>query len=1311
MNRFRKVVIVIILVIVSLGQSRGWDVAANLGSSHNFVWIQGADRQAFEVLGLRPVIGLHYTTFSWYELRQNDYRLLQKSGVAFIEDQLAGKVQVNGYSFDPVVDGAPDIPVELKSIGSQTGFRLIQLVGPVRDEWLTLLSNYGIEILQYYPSYTYLVWATPQMVRQVGELSPVRWVGEYHPAYRINSSLEKDRDQLENLAITIYDDGQLQESLEAISNLGATYLQHFTAQPDRKFWTAIFQANSSLVEEIARVDPVWAVESVSLTPGFDDENGAQIVAGNLTSGTPSTGFYSWLTSKGVDGAGITWADVDTGLNSSHPDITGRVTAYVSYPGAGSANTDPDGHGSHTAGAIFGDGQGGTGITDPNGFYWGTGMAPEANLVVQNALLGSSWPPSGGWQQLSKDSVINGAIGSSNSWYTGASGSQGYSSAARTHDLMVRDANFDTASTAEPLIMVFSAGNSGPSATTITEPKEAKNLIVVGSSSNYPRSGSSVSGMSSFSSRGPAQDGRILPNVMAPGEQTASFKGNTGSTSCTSSVSGSGSTYYTYCSGTSMAAPFVSGASALIADWWANSGFGTPSPAMVKALLVNSASDMAGGADGNGGTLTNIPNNNQGWGRANLSNVIGTSISTVYRDQVTLLSSTGQEAVLDVVVADPSKPLKISLVWSDAPGAVSANPTLVNDLNLSVVTANQTFLGNRFNNGWSATGGSFDVLNNIENVYVQNPGEGATIRIQAMNIAGDGVPYNGDATDQDFALVCQNCSTQEDFTLSASPNTLDVCAPNNAIYTVRLGAVGGFAEQVTLSTVGAPVGSSTNFSVNPVSPSGESVLTVGNTGSVSTGTYPITIQGTSATKNHAVNVNLSVSQSVPDAPGLTSPANGVVNQSPDLTMTWAASLNAINYSIEIATDQSFSNIVESVSNITQTNYSPTNLQPDTLYYWRVYAHNSCGSMNSQISSFVTSLSQQVCRTPNLAIPDNNANGVTDTISNPFGGIVNDIDVKVVVTHTYIGDLTVKLNHATTSKTVVIVDRPGVPASTYGCDQNHIQVVLDDEATSPVENQCTTSGNTAPPPYAIDGTYIPNNALSALDGDSFSGNWNLTVSDSASPDSGTLTEWCLITSGLPADFSDLDGSYGVAWHSGDGTVRLGSTWDNELTANLGSDDSTDDGVVRNGPWVAGNLTSVNVSASSAAWVTGWVDWNADGWFDGTEQVFNTAVASGLNVLQISVPFTYANGSTVEARFRVYPGQSSPSAQPDGGYAGGEVEDYTWSFTPTAVNLIRFNVNASRLADKPMGLWVVLGLVGGMCTLGYYLYTRKRKPNQGS
>ena len=92
--------------------------------------------------------------------------------------------------------------------------------------------------------------------------------------------------------------------------------------------------------------------------------------------------------------------------------------------------------------------------------------------------------------------------------------------------------------------------------------------------------------------------------------------------------------------------------------------------MAKALVVNGAVDMG---------TSDIPNINEGWGRINVTNIISSGVPTLYRDQIDVINNTGEQFQLALGVADPAKPFKVSLAWSDAPGAVGANPALVNNL--------------------------------------------------------------------------------------------------------------------------------------------------------------------------------------------------------------------------------------------------------------------------------------------------------------------------------------------------------------------------------------------------------------------------------------------------------------------------------------------------------------------------------------------------------------------------------------------------------------------------------------------------------
>ncbi|MBX3056095.1 MAG: M36 family metallopeptidase [Anaerolineae bacterium] len=138
-----------------------------------------------------------------------------------------------------------------------------------------------------------------------------------------------------------------------------------------------------------------------------------------------------------------------------------------------------------------------------------------------------------------------------------------------------------------------------------------------------------------------------------------------------------------------------------------------------------------------------------------------------------------------------------------------------------------------------------------------------------------------------------------------------------------------------------------------------------------------------------------------------------------------------------------------------------------------------------------------------VPINLPNG-TSTISSNLtisgAGTIGDLNVSVTMAHTWVGDLRFVLRNQTTGTAVTIIDRPGVPASTYGCSGDNINATLDDEAASPVENQCASGTPT------INGTFTPNNSLSAFDGQSGNGTWVLEVTDLyTSADAGTLNAW--------------------------------------------------------------------------------------------------------------------------------------------------------------------------------------------------------------
>jgi subtilisin family serine protease len=919
------------------------------GSESVVVRVPPQARAQVTAAGVQPTLDLDYGSFRWLELKAADLTRLAARGVPHTVVPDARQVRVPGFRFDPIGDGEPKLPTDRLADASRPGFRLIQLAGPAQESWLPRLAGSGARVLQYYPHHTYLVWAAPAASEAVGGLEFVRWQGLFHPGYKVNADLRGRTGKISNVDVMFYDDGDKQSTLDAITRLGGEIIQVYPSQPDKAFFNAIVRLDAGVVDDVAAVGAVLWLGYESPRPTLDDEMSDQIMAGNHPGGVPVTGYVSHLAGLGVNGAGVTWAVIDTGVDYNHPDLSTHIVGGSSFPGI-PGGCDPGstpgndctggGHGTHVAGIIGGDAT--AGHTDAGGFLFGLGMAPEYNIFAMNSLSAPSWPPAGGWQEHSKRAVLGGAIGGNNSWTTGEGTAHGYQASERTHDLMVRDGNFDTAGVAEPFIEVFSAGNSGPGAMTLTAPHEAKNLITVASSQNF-RVGS-IDNISGFSSRGPAVDGRWVPTIATPGEQIASTRNDLGGL-CATPIAGT-SNLYAFCSGTSMAAPHAAGAVVLLTEWWRGltEGGVDPSPAMAKALLVNGAVDMG---------VANIPNANEGWGRVNITNVITPAALAEYWDQTTTFGATGEDFQVTLGVPNPSLPVRVTLVWTDAAGAVGANPALVNNLDLTVVDGANTYLGNRFTGGVSVTGGTPDTLNNVENVFIPSPGGSIDITIAATAINGDGVP-GGDLTDQDFALVCSNCALTPDFTLDVDPSDLAVCAPANAVYTVNVGSILSFTDPVTLSATGNPAGTTVGFTTNPVTPPGSSTLTIANTGSAPAGSSVIQVDGSSTTGTKSRMVDLDIFHATPSAVTLATPANAAINQPVQPTFTWNAVAELGTYTIEVASDAAFTNIVETSSGIPGTTYTMTGtLNTNTTYHWRVRASNACGTGSFSASrSFTT-----------------------------------------------------------------------------------------------------------------------------------------------------------------------------------------------------------------------------------------------------------------------------------------------------------------------------------------------------------------------
>ena len=136
---------------------------------------------------------------------------------------------------------------------------------------------------------------------------------------------------------------------------------------------------------------------------------------------------------------------------------------------------------------------------------------------------------------------------------------------------------------------------------------------------------------------------------------------------------------------------------------------------------------------------------------------------------------------------------------------------------------------------------------------------------------------------------------------------------------------------------------------------------------------------------------------------------------------------------------------------------------------------------------------------IDMPDGVTSISSDMAVSGSNDTITDVNVSIDMPHDWVGDLAFSLS-SPGGTDVTVIDRPGVPASLYGCGGDDILVTLDDAASLPVENQCSGSVPT------INGTFSPNNALSAFNGGTADGTWTLNVQDAEpSGDAGLLNGW--------------------------------------------------------------------------------------------------------------------------------------------------------------------------------------------------------------
>lgn len=794
--------------------------------------------------------------------------------------------KISPYS---VIDG--NIEKHSKSVLSRIGdlkkHVIVQFDHIPDEEEKKLLADEGMNLLDYIPENAWYASAKLSEIEKIAEKHGITYVGEVSSENKKDFAAESLG--MSEIRVMFFSDTEKEDMKNVISTYGDFQ------EASNNVWSV--QIDEGRIDDLLNEDAVQWIEKKPNLITLNDGSRSLISVSE-----------SQVAPYGVNGSGVVLAEWDFGwAEETHSGLANRTTIGDTLGCGGAGDTGSCAyvdHSTHVAGTMIGNGS--------TGSYWG--MAPNATLISYE------WPdtPTELINETNLSIADYGAVVSQNSWGYCIGQGCGSPAACSIHgDYDIWSARYDNITKGNgidaPITVVFAAGNDGGSShicsggfnTTSGPGATAKNVITVGAVDD---SGT----MSSFSSWGPTDDGRIKPDVVADGVSiTSTDVGND----------------YSVKSGTSMAAPAVSGAIALLVeDYRSTHNDSNMLPSTIRGLLIHTADD----------TNNTGPDYTTGWGIINITRGLDKIRQDVNSTEFIIESniSNSESDIYYVFVQEGQSEFKMTLTWDDYPGTPAAAKELVNDLDLIVTNSS----GQRvypwtlgFNPVANATQDQIDSINNVEQVYVSNPSSGVwTIQINGTLIPQGPQNYSL-ITNNDFELPIVSLGTPADNFLTSDSNVTFNCSVTDggglANITLYTNVYGSWTVNDTVDVTG--FSNSSQWNITDIS-SGEY-------------TWNCVSYDNNSNSNWGTNRSITVDSTSPSWSGNITNLTDTYNSTgiSYFNITWSEALT--NITVLIEGNWSGSNVNYSVTNNSNVFQYNTTLPAGDLY-WISWANDSSGNLN-------------------------------------------------------------------------------------------------------------------------------------------------------------------------------------------------------------------------------------------------------------------------------------------------------------------------------------------------------------------------------